>query len=161
MLPSCAVLQVTVLALGRLYVQSQADPVLGKLLLPLLADVLSPTASRSSVSSSHHTFGSAGGAAGALALAAGTRSADGGSGGVLNGLGVCGRGAGLTAEVAGAVVCALEGMASACVQHYKDIWLYDQALQLLLLMYQEPTPVSAVLGRSCSDIIHMSLSLAP
>jgi hypothetical protein len=49
------------------------------------------------------------------------------------------------AEVAGAVVCALEGMASVCVQRGRDQWLYDQALQLLMTMYREPSQVGLLL----------------
>lgn len=138
-------LQVTVLALGRLYVKLAANTALGQLFLPLLADVLSRSNEASlGISTTGLTIGQAisqtlsiGGAAGASA--AGNRAA-----GQLS-----------AADVAGAVVCALEGMASACVQQDKDTWLYDQALQLLLMMYRDPTPVGG-----CSPQIHLLLHLA-
>jgi hypothetical protein len=34
-------------------------------------------------------------------------------------------------------------MASTCVQQSSNTWLYEQALQLLLMMYRKPTQVSA------------------
>ena len=43
------------------------------------------------------------------------------------------------------MVCALEGMASVCVQRGRDQWLYDQALQLLMTMYREPSQVGLLL----------------
>ncbi|WIA31067.1 hypothetical protein OEZ86_001095 [Tetradesmus obliquus] len=128
---------VTALALGRLYVQLQADATLGQLLLPLLADVLCQGAmpSRSSSTGAGLSSSSGGGAAGAAGAGAGSHSSsEDGVGGRWH--------QGLSAEVAGAVVCALEGMASTCVQQSSNTWLYDQALQLLLMMYREPTQLS-------------------
>lgn len=129
--------QVTALALGRLYVKLQADATLGQLLLPLLADVLCQGAmpSRSSSTGAGLSSSSGGGAASAAGAGAGSHSSsEDGVGGRWH--------QGLSAEVAGAVVCALEGMASTCVQQSSNTWLYDQALQLLLMMYREPTQVS-------------------
>jgi hypothetical protein len=121
--------QVTALAMGRLYAKLEADNSLGQLLLPLLADLL--TSASSAVRS---TTGSITAAAGAGAGAAG----------VADGAAAAAAAAQATpAEVAGAVVCALEGMASVCVQRGQDQWLYGQALQLLLRMYREPGPVSS------------------
>uniref|UniRef100_A0A383V936 1-phosphatidylinositol 4-kinase n=1 Tax=Tetradesmus obliquus TaxID=3088 RepID=A0A383V936_TETOB len=128
---------VTALALGRLYVKLQADATLGQLLLPLLADVLCQGAmpSRSSSTGAGLSSSSGGGAASAAGAGAGSHSSsEDGVGGRWH--------QGLSAEVAGAVVCALEGMASTCVQQSSNTWLYDQALQLLLMMYREPTQLS-------------------
>eukprot|EP00878_Enallax_costatus_P012821 GHUV01013388.1.p1 GENE.GHUV01013388.1~~GHUV01013388.1.p1 ORF type:complete len:2087 (+),score=705.77 GHUV01013388.1:215-6475(+) len=132
---------VTVLALGRLYVKLADDPTLGQLLLPLLADVLSRSNEASlGMSTTGLTIGQA--ISQTLSIG-GAAPAAGGSNAV---------GQLSAADVAGAVVCALEGMASACVQQSKDTWLYDQALQLLLMMYREPTPLSLQLlaGRTAS-----------
>lgn len=116
--------------MGRLYAKLEADNSLGQLLLPLLADLL--TSASTAVSSTRSTTGSiAAGAAGA------------GGAGAAEGAAAAAAAAQATpAEVAGAVVCALEGMASVCVQRGQDQWLYGQALQLLLRMYREPGPVS-------------------
>jgi hypothetical protein len=129
-------LQVTALALGRLYVKLQADAALGQLLLPLLADVLCQGAAPSRSSAASAGLSSSSGAAGGIGAGS---SAQGSSEDGVGGR----RQQGLSAEVAGAVVCALEGMASTCVQQSSNTWLYEQALQLLLLMYREPTQVSA------------------
>lgn len=115
--------------MGRLYAKLEADKTLGQLLLPLLADLL--TSSSSSVSSRSTTGSIAG-----LALPLSSAGAAGAEAG-----GAAATGQALPAEVAGAVVCTLEGMASVCVQRGQDQWLYEQALQLLLTMYREPTPV--------------------
>jgi hypothetical protein len=136
-MPSNVVLlQVTALTLGRLYVKLQADAALGQLLLPLLADVLcqGATPSRSS------TGGAGGGSSGSAAsgIGAGSSAHNSSDDGAFGR-----RQQGLSAEVAGAVVCALEGMASTCVQQSSNTWLYEQALQLLLMMYREPSQVSA------------------
>lgn len=118
--------------MGRLYAKLEADNSLGQLLLPLLADLL--TSASTAVSSNRSTTGSiAAGAAGA------------GGAGAAEGAAAAAAAAAAQAtpaEVAGAVVCALEGMASVCVQRGQDQWLYGQALQLLLRMYREPGPVS-------------------
>jgi len=120
--------------MGRLYAKLEADKTLGQLLLPLLADLL--TSSSSSVSSRSATGSIAG-----LALPISSAGATGaGAAGAEAGRPAA-AGQALPAEVAGAVVCALEGMASVCVQRGQDQWLYEQALQLLLTMYREPTPV--------------------
>jgi hypothetical protein len=138
-------LQVTALALGRLYVKMQADATLGQLLLPLLADVLCqgamPTHS-STTGTGLSGSGSAAGSAGGGAIA--HSSSDDGAGGRWH--------QGLSAEAAGAVVCALEGMASMCVQQSSNTWLYDQALQLLLMMYREPTQVRLAKFDVCSSV---------
>jgi hypothetical protein len=128
--------QVTALALGRLYVKLQADAALGQLLLPLLADVLCQGAmpSRSSSTGSGMSSGAAA-AGGAGAGGSAHSSSEDGAGSKWQQV--------LSAEVAGAVVCALEGMASTSVQQSSNTWLYDQALQLLLMMYREPTQVRA------------------
>jgi hypothetical protein len=47
-----------------------------------------------------------------------------------------------SAEMAGALVCALEGMAAAAVKHSDGAWVYTQSVQLLLKLYREPTSVS-------------------
>lgn len=95
-------------------------------MLPLLSDLLTSSTNSLNANTAASTDGAflidgGGGAAAAAAGAAGQPQ---------------------VAEVAGAVVCALEGMASACVQNSGDPWLYEQALQLLLTMYREPTAVS-------------------
>lgn len=56
-------------------------------------------------------------------------------------------------EVAGAVVCALEGMACASAQTGESGWVYEQALQLLLKLYKEPTMVSGGSGNSSTIYI--------
>lgn len=124
-------MQVTVLALGRLYVKLSADFTLGQLLLPLLADVLSRCSTDCSRRGSHST------STPGQTISQTVGTADGRAGAVVH-VPLA------TADVAGAVVCALEGMASACVQLGRDTWLYDQALQLLLMMYREPTPVGCL-----------------
>ena len=83
------------LAAGRLYTKLDADPSLGQLLLPLLADSLSSNQSSCS------------------------------------------------ADMAAALVCSLEGMAVAGAQHKDGSWVYEQALQLLMKLYREPTVVRA------------------
>ncbi|KAF8068220.1 PI4KA1 [Scenedesmus sp. PABB004] len=130
---------VTTLCLGRLYVKVQADAALGRLLLPLLADLLTRSVAPGPGARALSGSGAGGGGAGG-----GGAGADGADGGDADGGWDGGYGAGqpLAAEVAGAVVCALEGMASACVAAGRDTWLYDQALQLLLLLYREPSPMS-------------------
>jgi hypothetical protein len=129
-------LQVTALTLGRLYVKLQADAALGQLLLPLLADVLCQGATPSRSNAGGAGGGSSGSSAGGIGAGSSAHnSSDDGAFGR--------RQQGLSAEVAGAVVCALEGMASTCVQQSSNTWLYEQALQLLLMMYREPTQVRA------------------
>lgn len=55
-----------------------------------------------------------------------------------------------SAEMAGALVCALEGMAAAAVKHSDGAWVYTQAVQLLLKLYREPTQVGATnLVKTC------------
>jgi hypothetical protein len=129
-------LQVTALALSRLYVKLQADAALGQLLLPLLADVLCQGATPTRSSPGGAGVSSSASAAGGVGAGSSAHSSS--DDGVLGR-----RQQGLSAEVAGAVVCALEGMASTCVQQGSNTWLYEQALQLLLVMYREPTQVSA------------------
>jgi len=113
--------------------------------LPLLADLLSsPSESlRSNASKGEHSCAASG--SGPWERDACSRDACKWCGpGNLAGRGaLAGRGCCSAAEVAGAVVCSLEGMASSCVQQSSDKWLYDQALQLLLSMYREPSKVSA------------------
>lgn len=126
----------TILALGRLYVMLSADPGLGRLLVPLLADVLH---SSDQDVSSNPTFGQA--------IRESITGATAGTSGPWRPLTNAGKLSSsgeqaMTAEVAGAVVTALEGMASACAERSDDTWVYDQALQLLLTMYREPTVVS-------------------
>jgi hypothetical protein len=133
------VLQVTALALGRLYAKLDADTALGHLLLPLLADLLH------SCSDLPPPPAAAAGAVPGGAAAAAARGQLGSSGGAVPALpaahAAAADGQPLPAEVAGAVVCTLEGMASACVQHGREPWLYEQSLQVLLTMYRDPTPV--------------------
>jgi hypothetical protein len=129
-------LQVTALAMGRLYAKLEADTTLGQLLLPLLADLL--TSSSRSVATRISTGSIAG-----LALAVGAAgAASSGTYGGADSASTAAAGQASPAEVAGAVVCALEGMASVCVQRGRDQWLYEQALQLLMTMYREPGGVS-------------------
>jgi hypothetical protein len=129
-------LQVTALAMGRLYAKLEADKTLGQLLLPLLADLLT---SSSRAVSTRSTTGSIAG----LALAVGAAgAASSGTSGGADSASAAASGQAHPAEVAGAVVCALEGMASVCVQRGRDQWLYEQSLQLLMTMYREPGRVS-------------------
>lgn len=131
-------LQVTALAMGRLYAKLEADNALGQLLLPLLADLL--TSSSRPVSTRSSTSSIAG-----LALAVGAAGAvSSGTSGGADSASAAAAGQASPAEVAGAVVCALEGMASVCVQRGRDQWLYEQALQLLMTMYREPGGVSSL-----------------
>jgi hypothetical protein len=122
--------------MGRLYVKLEAETTLGQLLLPLLADLL--TSSSSSTPTTRSGTSSLAGLASTLS-----------TGGALSpavehgqsGAAATAAGQATAAEVAGAVVCALEGMGSVCVQRGRDQWLYEQALQLLMRMYREPSPV--------------------
>jgi hypothetical protein len=132
----CITPQVTALAIGRLYAKLGADDALGHLLLPLLADLLSSADSDGGGSSGG---GQAGAPAAAHAAASGPRAPAAVAAAAMHAHAAPATAA---AQVAGAVVCALEGMASVCVQHGGDPWLYEQALQLLLTLYREPSPVS-------------------
>jgi hypothetical protein len=129
--------------LGRLYVKLRADEALGRLVLPLLADLLSccseayeemPAGAATAALPSGVALGN--GPHASVMPASGVEPNHQAGRGVLAGRGCCS-----AAEVAGAVVCSLEGMASSCVQQSTDKWLYDQALQLLLSMYREPSKV--------------------
>lgn len=131
--------------MGRLYCKLEADNTLGQLLLPLLADLLTSSNS-SSVSTRSNLTSLASLALPLQGVAGGAGAAAGGGGGgyAAGDYGVAAGAAGgnaLPSEVAGAVVCALEGMSSVCVQRGRDQWLYEQALQLLLTMYRTPSPV--------------------
>jgi hypothetical protein len=121
--------------MGRLYAKLEADDTLGRLLLPLLADLL---ASSSAAIAAHRSSSSAASSIAALAL---PLTASLSSGHEASSSGAAAGGPATPAEVAGAVVCALEGMAGVCVQRGRDQWLYGQALQLLLTMYRDPGPV--------------------
>ena len=151
--------------MGRLYCKLHADEALGRLLLPLLADLLlRGSTSSTSRSSSNTTVGGSSSSNGnsSSAAAAGDNnlgypfllgtvvSAVGGGGQGSDAAGLHHDHDGCTASVAAAVVCALQGMASACVQQQRsdrDAWLYNQALQLLLMLYREPTPVGGAAAR--------------
>lgn len=134
----CPCLQVTALAMGRLYAKLEADNTLGQLLLPLLADLLTSSSNAVSIRSSTSSIAGI-----PLPLSVSTAGVTGPGAGSADGAAVGAVASQAThAEVAGAVVCALEGMASVCVQRGRDQWLYEQALQLLMRMYREPGPVS-------------------
>jgi hypothetical protein len=124
--------------MGRLYVKLEAENTLGQVLLPLLADLLTSSSSSSTPSTRSGT--------GALAGLASTLSTGGAPSPAVENAQSGARaaaagGQATAAEVAGAVVCALEGMASVCVQRGRDQWLYEQVLQLLMRMYREPSQV--------------------
>jgi hypothetical protein len=50
-------------------------------------------------------------------------------------------------------------MASTCVQQSSNTWLYEQALQLLLMMYREPTQVRAAGTASAASSAGLGLRL--